>query len=219
MSIVIIAMSKTTACVASDSRMIGNFTSERFAKIFTYSDQLCMYGVGNAGITSGLFTYLNHLKNTKHAHLGYTEAVKLLFEWKEFIESTPEYNGIYGVVGVCGFENHHPESTMILIDSQDRIKHTKILSPSPQNVIDFYILSPPGLEDDLCNRQFKSSYRDTSGQPHQSHLIAAATQTIKQLAPLSTKINAEVQFWSHDLSSGNTITHTLPLISLTEDHC
>lgn len=211
MSIVIVAMSQTTACVASDSKMIGDRSSDKFVKIFKYSNELCMYGVGNAGITMGLFTHLNHMRHVERASLDYGRATQLLLEWKSFIESTHEYRGIFGVVGVCGFTHHRPESTTILIDSQDYIKHTKILTPSPKNVVDFYIMSPPDLKDDLCNQQFISSYQDTCGLPHQRHLIAAASNAIRRLAPLSSKINADVQYWSYDLTTRVCIDQILPL--------
>lgn len=210
MSIVIIAMTKETVVAVSDSLMIGDKPNEQTPKLYQYSPTLAFYGVGNAGITMGLFSLLDNMKQDYGDRIAYVDAVNVLRSWKDWLENTFRDTKIGGAVGVCGINNGVPEATTILVDTQHQQLYCNVTKPNDQLV--FYCLPPSDLHNDQCNRAFIANCSCISGRPDQFALIAAASKTIEDLSAYSRLINDRVQYWSYDLKQNYNVSRLLDLL-------
>lgn len=199
MSIVITAMTKDLVIVASDSKMTLQHEGERVPKIYQYKQTLTMYGVGNAGILFGYFSMLNNIKSDIGNKFTYHDAIDSIHYWKDFIESTPEYKGIFGAVGVCGIVDNQPESTTILIDSDNYSKFENRLTPTES--LSFYILPPSDLNNEICNDCFKENCQYIHKPLTSQILIDLCSKVIQNLSLHSSVINNYVQYWTYDLKS------------------
>lgn len=116
---------------------------------------------------------------------------------------------------MCGISNGRPKAVEIVVDSKNFVQKEWMISHD--QTVDFHILSPSDLSEARCNEVFRSNILSIGELPQQAHLIAAATSAIKALAPLSAKINGDVQFWSYDLATHFRIEHILPLPPKVQD--
>ena len=174
-------------------------TSKDVPKVYQYSPMLAMYGIGNAGLTFGYFEMLNNIKAEIGDKFTYHDAIDSIHYWKQYIESTPQYKGIFGAIGVCGITDHVPKSKTILIDSEDYKKFEHDLSANEN--LSFYILPPADLSNEMCNNQFKECFRYVCKPLNLQILIDLCSIVIQNLSHISDGINDHVQYWAYDLRS------------------
>lgn len=189
--------------LSADSLMTGARTSERFPKIFEYSDNLAMFTVGIAGLSAGFLSILRKGKEKVASVPSYREAVNLTHEWRDAIDrntSIPE--GKWCVAGICGIVNGSPEVTIVKVD-KGTSHPDEVITPKP-GTMTFHILPPSDISEEECNSLFKSNCSCISRLPTETSLLSISMITIGQLSPHSRVINDKVQYWAHNARTGQS---------------
>ena len=197
-SIMIISMTQECVVLSADSLMTGAKVSERFPKIFEYSDNLAMFTVGIAGLSAGFFSVLRTGREKISSTLSYSEAVSITHEWRDAVDhdaSIPE--GAWCAAGICGIINGAPEITIVKVD-KGASHPDEVLVPKP-GTITFRILPPSDISEEECNSLFRSNCSCISRLPTVTSLLSLAKITIGQLSPHSLVINDKVQYWAYDV--------------------